>query len=143
MDTWSRRTKRTQTKPISAQKPLPARQKPSLTSCLTRPYATTPQSQKQSQTNPISPQLHNLSAAKQLLPSALSYLINKTGAGLFLEWLPVVFVEHFGNTRRGLENDRQPKIPRLVQICLLWSPPKITHRQNEIGFADVNKICNL
>jgi len=34
--------------------PLPAQHRTSLTSFLTRPYTTTPQSQKQSQTNPIS-----------------------------------------------------------------------------------------
>jgi len=55
LDTWSRGTKQSQTKPISPDLPLPARHKTSLTSCLRRTYTTTPQSQKQSQTNPISP----------------------------------------------------------------------------------------
>jgi len=55
LDTWSRGTKQSQTKPISPDLPLPAQPKTSLTSFLTRPYTTTPQSQKQSQTNPISP----------------------------------------------------------------------------------------
>jgi hypothetical protein len=54
LDTWSRGTKRTQTNPILTKKPLPARQKTSLTSFLARPYATTPQTQKRTQTNPIS-----------------------------------------------------------------------------------------
>jgi len=55
LDTWLRGTKQSQTKPISTKKPLPAQRKTSLTSCLTMNYANTPQSQKQSQTNPISP----------------------------------------------------------------------------------------
>ena len=55
MDTWCHETKRTQTNPISAKKPLTAKPKTTLTFLFTRPYAKTPQSQKQSQTNPISP----------------------------------------------------------------------------------------
>jgi len=55
LDTWSRGTKQSQTKPILPDLPLPAKQKTSLTSSLTRNYANTPQTQKQSQTNPISP----------------------------------------------------------------------------------------
>jgi hypothetical protein len=55
MDTWCRETKRTQTKPILTDLPLPARQKTSLTYSLERSYATTPQSRKRTQTNPISP----------------------------------------------------------------------------------------
>jgi len=55
MDTWSRGTKQSQTKPILPDLPLPAKRKTSLNSFVTRPYASTPQSQKQSQTNPISP----------------------------------------------------------------------------------------
>jgi len=54
LDTWCHETKQSQTKPISAQKLLPAKQKTSLTLLLTKTYTTTPQSQKQSQTNPIS-----------------------------------------------------------------------------------------
>jgi len=53
LDTWSRRTKQSQTKPISTKKPLPAKHKTSLTSCLIWIYPTTPQSQKRTQTNPI------------------------------------------------------------------------------------------
>ena len=52
-DTWGHETKQSQTKPILTDLPLPAKPKTSLTSFLTRPYATTPQSQKQTQTNPI------------------------------------------------------------------------------------------
>ena len=55
MDTWSHGTKQSQTKPILTDLPLPAQQKTSLTFLLTKTYTTTPQSQKQSQTNPISP----------------------------------------------------------------------------------------
>jgi len=66
LDTWSRGTKQSQTKPISAQKPLPAQPKTSLTSFFTRPYTTTPQTQKQTQTNPIS------SAASTRRPHPLS-----------------------------------------------------------------------
>jgi len=53
LDTWSRGTKQSQTKPISAQKPLPAKRNTALTSLFKRIYATTPQAQKQTQTNPI------------------------------------------------------------------------------------------
>jgi len=52
LDTWSRGTKQSQTKPIFPDLPLPAKHR--TTSFLTRLYVTTPQSQKQSQTNPIS-----------------------------------------------------------------------------------------
>jgi len=62
LDTWSHGTKQSQTKPILHKKPLPSQQKTALSSLFTRSYATTPQSQKQSQTNPISPP-----AAKKLL----------------------------------------------------------------------------
>jgi len=62
LDTWSRGTKQSQTKPILPDLPLPAKHKSSLTSFLTRLYVTTPQRQKQSQTNPISPR-----GAKKLL----------------------------------------------------------------------------
>jgi len=55
LDTWSRRTKQSQTKPILPDFPLPATPRTSLTYWLKRTYTTTPQSQKQSQTNPISP----------------------------------------------------------------------------------------
>jgi hypothetical protein len=55
LDTWSCQTKQTQTKPILPDLPLTARQKTALISFSTRPYATTPQTQKQTQTNPISP----------------------------------------------------------------------------------------
>ena len=55
MDTWSHETKQSQTKPILPDLPLPAKRKTSLTSFVTRPYATTPQTQKQTQTKPISP----------------------------------------------------------------------------------------
>jgi len=55
MDTWSDETKQSQTKPILTDLPLPAQQKTSLTSFLEKTYTTTPQSQKQSQTKPISP----------------------------------------------------------------------------------------
>jgi hypothetical protein len=55
MDTWCRETKRTQTKPILTDLPLPAEQRTSLTSFSRTTYATTPQSQKRTQTNPISP----------------------------------------------------------------------------------------
>jgi len=55
LDTWSHETKQNQTKAISHRKPLLAQQKTALTSFLTRPYVTTPQTQKQSQTKPISP----------------------------------------------------------------------------------------
>jgi len=54
LDTWSRGTKQSQTKPISPDLPLPSQQKTALSSLFTRSYATTPQSQKQTQTNPIS-----------------------------------------------------------------------------------------
>ena len=55
LDTWSHGTKQSQTKPILPDLPLPPQEKASLTSLLTRNYATTPRTQKQSQTNPISP----------------------------------------------------------------------------------------
>jgi len=54
LDTWSRGSKQSQTKPISPDLPLPSQQKTSLTFLLTKTYATTPESQKQSQTKPIS-----------------------------------------------------------------------------------------
>jgi len=54
LDTWSRGTKQSQTKPILPDLPLPSQPNTSLTYFVTRPYATTPQTQKQSQTNPIS-----------------------------------------------------------------------------------------
>jgi len=54
LDTWSHETKQSQTKPISAKKPLPALRKTSLTSFLAIIYATTLQTRKQSQTKPIS-----------------------------------------------------------------------------------------
>jgi len=55
LDTWSRGTKQSQTKPISPDLPLPSTHKTALTSFFKRIYATTPQTQKQSQTNPICP----------------------------------------------------------------------------------------
>jgi len=55
LDTWSRGTKQSQTKPIFRDLPLPAKRKTSLTFFVTKPYATTPQTQKRTQTNPISP----------------------------------------------------------------------------------------
>jgi len=55
LDTWSRKTKQSQTKPILPDLPLPAKPKTALTSLLAMPYTTTPQTQKQSQTNPICP----------------------------------------------------------------------------------------
>ena len=66
-DTWGHETKQSQTKPISPDSPLPALRKTSLTSCLTRTYATTPKSQKQSQTKPISPPGRPLEARQILL----------------------------------------------------------------------------
>jgi len=55
LDTWSRGTKQSQTKPILPDLPLPSQRETALTSLLVMFYATTPQSQKQTQTNPISP----------------------------------------------------------------------------------------
>ena len=55
LDTWSHGTKQSQTKPILPDLPLPAPHKTALTSFPKTTYATTPQSQKQTQTNPICP----------------------------------------------------------------------------------------
>ena len=54
LDTWSHETKQSQTKPISSKKFLAAKPKTSLTPFFTKDYVNTPQSQKQTQTNPIS-----------------------------------------------------------------------------------------
>jgi len=54
LDTWSHETKQSQTKPILPKKPLPSKRKSSLNACLAKAYANTPESQKQTQTKPIS-----------------------------------------------------------------------------------------
>jgi len=63
LDTWSRGTKQSQTKPIFPDLPLPSTHKTVLTSFFKRIYATTPQSQKQTQTKPIRPRATPTSAA--------------------------------------------------------------------------------
>jgi len=85
LDTWSRGTKQSQTKPILPDLPLPSQRETALTSLLTRPYATTPQSQKQTQTKPIcstpSTTSKNPNTTKWLLkPQTKRNLMNKDSA---------------------------------------------------------------
>jgi hypothetical protein len=88
LDAWSRGRKQSQTKPIFRDLPLPARPKTSLTLFLTRPYATTPQTQKQTQTNPISP-LASLAPAKNRQRNFYEEVVQQAMETLKL--LPVYF----------------------------------------------------